>query len=136
MFWYPAGYKSVRSLSRAGFAPLYLVSKATLSGKPGPWQAARKRRWPNTGSPAMSMDLTWLRALEATCLANDGRASEASKILEELNRIRASWIFRKSRRSLSGVGASRGRELHNAAHSGRRSEARFAPQRPALPASA
>jgi DNA-binding winged helix-turn-helix (wHTH) protein/Flp pilus assembly protein TadD len=37
---------------------------------------------------AMSPDLPWLRALEATCLAKNGRASEASKILEELNLIR------------------------------------------------
>jgi hypothetical protein len=36
----------------------------------------------------MSPDLPWLRALEATCLAKNGRASEASKILEELNLIR------------------------------------------------
>jgi DNA-binding winged helix-turn-helix (wHTH) protein/Flp pilus assembly protein TadD len=38
---------------------------------------------------AMSPDLPWLAALEATCLANHGRTSEASKILEELNQIRA-----------------------------------------------
>ena len=37
----------------------------------------------------MSPDLPWLAALEATCLANHGRTSEASKILEELNQIRA-----------------------------------------------
>jgi DNA-binding winged helix-turn-helix (wHTH) protein len=37
----------------------------------------------------MSPDLPWLRALEATCLAKNGRAGEASKILEELNQIRA-----------------------------------------------
>ncbi len=38
---------------------------------------------------AMSPDLPWLGALEARCLARNGRASEASKILEELNRIRS-----------------------------------------------
>jgi DNA-binding winged helix-turn-helix (wHTH) protein/Flp pilus assembly protein TadD len=38
---------------------------------------------------AMSPDLPWLGALEATCLAKNGRESEASKILEELNQIRA-----------------------------------------------
>jgi tetratricopeptide (TPR) repeat protein len=37
----------------------------------------------------MSPDLPWLRALEATCLAKNGRAGEALKILEELNQIRA-----------------------------------------------
>ena len=37
---------------------------------------------------AMSPDLPWLGALEATCLANNGRTSEASKIQEELNQIR------------------------------------------------
>src|SRR5580704_7888969 len=30
------GVKSLRSVSRAGFAPLYLVSKATVPGSPGP----------------------------------------------------------------------------------------------------
>jgi tetratricopeptide (TPR) repeat protein len=38
---------------------------------------------------AMSPDLPWLGALEATCLANNGRTSEASKIQEDLNQIRA-----------------------------------------------
>lgn len=37
---------------------------------------------------AMSPDLPWLGALEATCLAKNGRRSEASKILAELNQIR------------------------------------------------
>ena len=38
---------------------------------------------------AMSPDLPWLGALEATCLAKDGREGEALKILGELNEIRA-----------------------------------------------
>jgi DNA-binding winged helix-turn-helix (wHTH) protein len=38
---------------------------------------------------AMSPDLPWLGALEATCLARNGRASEALRILEELNQIRS-----------------------------------------------
>ncbi len=38
---------------------------------------------------AMSPDLPWLGALEATCLAKSGRESEAAKILEELQQIRA-----------------------------------------------
>ena len=38
---------------------------------------------------AMSPDLPWLKALEGTCLARNGRANEASRILEELNQIRA-----------------------------------------------
>ncbi len=37
---------------------------------------------------AMSPDLPWLRALEAACLANSGRARQAAKILEDLNQIR------------------------------------------------
>lgn len=39
---------------------------------------------------AMSPDLPWLKALEGTCLADNGRAGEASKILAELIQIRAS----------------------------------------------
>jgi tetratricopeptide (TPR) repeat protein len=37
---------------------------------------------------AMSPDLPWLRALEGTCLAKNGRQNEAAKILEELKQIR------------------------------------------------
>jgi len=38
---------------------------------------------------AMSPDLPWLGALEATCLAKSGHVVEASTILEELNQIRS-----------------------------------------------
>jgi DNA-binding winged helix-turn-helix (wHTH) protein/Flp pilus assembly protein TadD len=38
---------------------------------------------------AMSPDLPWLKALEATCLAKNDRAGEALKILQELHQIRA-----------------------------------------------
>jgi DNA-binding winged helix-turn-helix (wHTH) protein len=37
----------------------------------------------------MSPDLPWLGALEATCLAKNGREGEALKLLEELKQIRA-----------------------------------------------
>src|ERR1700677_1140743 len=36
------GIKSVRSLSSAGFAPLYLACNATVPGNPGPWQVAHQ----------------------------------------------------------------------------------------------